>query len=236
LKKLYVLTLVLAIATTGAASGQSDTPAQGPGFAGGRITVTGTGHVQAPPDMAEISLGVTTQAQSASEALASNNAAMAAVFARLEQAGIAPRDMQTAQLNVMPNWAHSSGEAPPVITSYTAQNMLNVTLRNIDSLGLVLDAAVQDGANTLHGISFGQTEPPHAAARGLAVQDARARAETIAAAANVRLGKIIDISEGNFEAAPSMMRLGAVQDSAVPLAGGEVAISAQVRMVFEIIE
>jgi uncharacterized protein YggE len=95
---------------------------------------------------------------------------------------------------------------------------------------------VQDGANTLHGIRFGQASPPYDQARQLAVQDARSRAETMAAAAGLRLGAVLEISEAGVDSPAPMMRMGAVQDMAVPLAGGEVTLSAQVRMVFELIQ
>jgi len=234
LKTIYILLAIFSFAAASPAMAQPSAAAQN--SAGGRIMVVGMGAVQALPDMAEISLGVTTQSPSAAAALQANSAAMTAVMARLAQAGLAPRDMQTAQLNLLPNWHNSNTDAAPRITGYTAENMLNITLRDLGNLGAVLDAAVQDGANTLHGIRFGQASPPYDQARQLAVQDARSRAETMAAAAGLRLGAVLEISETGVDSPAPMMRMGAVQDMAVPLAGGEVTLSAQVRMVFELIQ
>lgn len=204
----------------------------------GQITVTGIGTAQAVPDMASISLGVTSQGDSAAAALSANSTAMAAVMARLTQAGIAARDLQTANLQLSPNWVQSDDMQSPQIMGYTANNMLTAQVRDLAVLGSVLDAAVQDGANTLQGVSFAQSnpKPAQAEARASAVQDARARAAEIASAAGISLGKIISITEGGEYTPPVPMMRMALQDSGVPVAGGEISLSSQVSMVFEIVQ
>ena len=201
------------------------------------ISVTGEGVVEAAPDIATISLGVTTEAPTAAEAMAANSAALAAVLDRLRAAGVEDRDLQTSNLTLNPNWVgYDSGKAP-TISGYTASNMLTVRVRALASLGTVLDSAITDGANTLNGVTFGVAEPRPALdeARKKAVADAIARATLLAAAAGAKLGPVMSIMESSGFAPPQpMFRMEASSDSAVPVAGGEVGLTASVTMVFEI--
>ena len=203
------------------------------------ITVTGEGRVDQAPDMATVSLGVTTEGATAAEALGANSAEIAKVLERLGSAGIAPRDVQTTGLSVNPNWRNNSSGEAPKISGFIANNGVTVRVRALDGLGAVLDAAVQDGANQLNGVEFGLQEPRPAQdeARRRAVADARARAELLAEAAGVKLGAIRSISETMGAPMPMpafRMAADAVAGAPVPVAAGEVATTANVTIVWEI--
>jgi len=199
------------------------------------LSVTGTGTVEAVPDLATLTIGVTTSRETAAAALAANNTALQAVLDRLTAAGIAARDMQTSNLSLHPDWSGQDGAAP-AISGYVASNLLTVRVRALEGLGTILDAAVADGANTLHGLGFGLADPEPAlnAARREAVADARARAELLAGAAGVTLGRILSISEGG----PSLdqMPVFRAEASGVPVAQGELGLTANVTLVFELVE
>lgn len=200
------------------------------------ITVTGTGTVEAAPDVATLTIGVTTQGETAAVALSSNTAALEAVMGRLTAAGIEARDMQTSNLSLNPNWTGYDTNSP-TISGYVAANMLTIRVRQLDGLGAVLDAAVADGANTLNGLSFGLADPVPALneARKEAVADARAKAELLAAAAGVKLGRIASISEaGSASPEPAPMFRAEASLAPVPVAGGELGLSASVTIYFEI--
>jgi uncharacterized protein len=201
------------------------------------ITVTGTSTVEAAPDIATLTIGVTTQGDTAADALGANTVALEAVMARLTSAGIEARDMQTSNLSLNPNWTGYEANKP-TISGYVANNMLTIRVRQLDGLGSVLDAAVADGANTLNGLSFGLADPEPALneARKGAVQDARARAELLATAAGVKLGRILSISEAGAAPDPMPMFRAEASASAVPVAGGEVGLSANVTIFYEIVE
>lgn len=202
------------------------------------ITVSGEGSVEGAPDMAVLSLGVTTEGATATEAMSANSAALTAVLERLKAAGIADRDLQTSNLSLNPNWTGYDSGATPKIVGYTASNQLMVRIRDLPKLGEVLDAAITDGANTLNGISFGLSNPRPAMdeARTEAVADARARAELLVTAAGARLGKIVSINENGGYAQPAPMFRAAAEASPVPVQGGEVATTATVTIVFEIVQ
>jgi len=202
------------------------------------ITVTGEAMVAAIPDLAYVSIGVTEQAETAAEALRAMSLSMTAVMARLEAAGIAATDLQTGQLSLEPSYDHSSYDGVPEMTGFVATTMLNVRVRDLELLGAVLDAVVQDGANRLGGVSFDLTdrEPAMDAARRDAVAVARARAELFAEAAGVTLGALQSLSEQQNYGAPQQMfaRDMAVESMPVPMAAGEVYLSASVTLVYEI--
>lgn len=204
------------------------------------ITVTGSGQVEAKPDMARLSVGVTTEAKTASQAMADNSQRMAAVLQRLRDSGIAARDMQTRQLAVSPRMDRSGANRgePPTISGYGASNSLNVRIRDLAALGRILDDVLDSGANQFNGLTFGLSEPtPHLdEARRLAVADARRKAELYATAAGVTLGQVISVSEPGSAGPQPVARfeaMAAARDG-VPLAEGEVVTSASVVMIFAI--
>lgn len=199
------------------------------------ITVTGDGISEAAPDMATLSLGVTTTGATAAEALQANSAALAAVLERLRAAGVADRDIQTSSLSVNPNWSDYSSLGGQKITDFTAVNMVTVKIRALDTLGGVLDAAVADGANTLNGLTFGLQDPRPAmdAARTAAVEDAAAKARLMATAAGVTLGPIQSISEsGGYGGPAPMFKELAPSAAPVPVEAGALALQASVTVVW----
>lgn len=203
---------------------------------GAIVTATGTGTVEAIPDIATLSIGVTTQGDTAAASLAANSAAIASVMARLEADGVAAKDMQTSNLYLSPNWTGYETGAP-VISNYVASNMLTVTVRDLETLGSVLDSAVSDGANTLNGITFGIADPRPVLdeARKEAVADARLKAELLATAAGMKLGKIVSITESSAATMPYPM-YDMAESAPVPVAGGALGLSASVTIQYEISE
>lgn len=230
MRHLVALSLAAALALPLAGTALAEDPA--------RITVTGEGRVDVSPDLATISLGVTSEATTAAAAMSANSADLGRVLANLKAAGIADRDLQTSGLSLNPNWHSDDNGANQRIVGYIASNQLMVRVRALDRLGVVLDAAVQDGANTLNGLNFGLAQQDEALdeARKRAVADATHRALLLTAAAGVTLGRVVSIGEGGGYSSPEpMMRADAAMASApVPVAQGEVSLSTTVTMVWEI--
>lgn len=205
------------------------------------ISVSGMGEASAAPDQARISLGVTTEARNARDALRANSQAMQAIFDQMEELGIPEENIQTSNLSINPQYPpyNQNNPQPRRITGYQVSNTVSVLFEDLDAFGAGLDAIVSSGANELHGISFSisETDEMMTAARTSAVEDARARAETLAAAAGVTLGDVLSISEGGgYSPQPVYARM-AMNESAsfdVPVAAGEQTLSVSVNMVFEI--
>lgn len=202
------------------------------------ITVTGEASISATPDMATVSLGVTTEGKTAAEAMAANSKALATVIERLKGAGISDNDLQTSNLSLNPNWVGYEASSTPTIANYIAMNMLNVRVRDLASLGSVLDASIADGANTLNGITFEMTtpRPVQDEARRAAVADAAAKGALYAEAAGVKLGKILSISEQQNYGGPMPVFMEAKAASAVPVASGQIALQSAVTITYVIAE
>ncbi len=207
-----------------------------------RITVSGTGTALATPDMATITLGVTNQDAQASAAMDETSAAVTAILKRLEDMGLEARDVQTRDLSLSPVWANRAGQSgeAPEITGFTASNRVLVRVRDLENLGSIMDAVIEDGANDFGGLSFSVQEPKpmEADARAKAVADAIAKAEQLAQAANVTLGPVQEINEqvGGVRPVAEFSRINMADAASVPVAGGEVSVSVNVTMEFEIAE
>ncbi|MDZ7782498.1 MAG: SIMPL domain-containing protein [Halioglobus sp.] len=196
-----------------------------------RIAVTGEGRVDIPPDMAIVTMTVNREAPTAREAVSANSAAMEKVMSALQELGIEARDLQTAGFSIQPQYTRlprqpsEPGEATRKLTGYVVRNSLTVRVRAIDTVGEVLDKSVAVGINEGGSISFTNEDPSAALekARIRAVEDAIKKARTLAGAAGVRLGDVLEIGE-HSAGSPRPMQLAARSmeaGSAVPVAQGE---------------
>jgi uncharacterized protein YggE len=216
----------------------SATPGRADEILGRAIIVTGEGAVSAAPDMAELSAGVQTRAPTARAALDQNNVVMTRVRAALKTAGIADKDVQTAQLNVSPVYQrnNTTGERHP--DGYQVSNSVLVRVRALPTIGTLLDALVSAGANTLGSVRFliAHPQPLMDEARRRAVADAEHRAKALADAAGVHLGKVQRIDEGGVQVPRPLMAQAdfAMRSSAVPVATGEQEIRVTLSVRFGI--
>jgi uncharacterized protein YggE len=198
------------------------------------VTVAGTGTVSATPDMAEITTGVVTQASTAAQALAANSQAMERLLQTLGGLGVATRDIQTTNISVSPLRRQGRDGQPPEITGYEVTNQVRVKVRDLSSLGRVLDQQVGQGANLVYGIQFGQQEPAPLLdeARRRAMADARRKAELFAAAASLEVGRVVAVQEAGVAAPRPEMAPRMTMSAAVPVAPGEQEIRASVTVTF----
>lgn len=160
------------------------------------LSVNGIGRVTIVPDIAMINIGVRTEAEAVNDALEGNTAQANAIGRALQALGIEEKDIQTSNFNIYPNdrWNPMTGEVEG--RYFVVENSVNVTVRNLPSLGQVLHTVVEAGANSIYGITFNVEDRSAAVAeaRDLAIADAKAKAGAIAEAAGVQLGDIISIS------------------------------------------
>lgn len=212
-----------------------------PAYAG-TISIEGRGEISAAPDMATISSGVTTQGATAREALDANTKAMADLITELKAAGIESRDIQTSGFSVNPNYVYTDERddkgytLPPKINGYQVSNTVSVLVRDLKSLGTILDKSVTVGANTVNGVSFAVDDPSelYNQARKAAFADARAKAELYATAAGGRLDDIESISETQGFNDPQPYPMYAKADMAasapVPVEAGELTFAINVNV------
>lgn len=219
--------------------------AEGPALAEAVINVSGEGRATLAPDMAIVELSVVRQAETAAEALAANNKAMADVLAAISSEGVADKDLQTSGFTIQPQYKQtilkSGSYEPPQIVAYQVSNGVSVRVRDLGKLGLLIDKTVKLGVNDGGNIRFTNDNPDEAIkqARRNAMDEAIDKARTLAEAAGVKLGRVISINENFMRPMPMpqmMMRAAAPMDKAesVPIAAGENAYSVTVNIAYAI--
>jgi uncharacterized protein YggE len=224
-----------------AAQGEVATPAVTP-TPPATMSLSGHGAVTLVPDTASVSLGVTIDAESLSDAQAEATATMEAIIAAVRAAGIEERDIQTTDYGVSIIYDYDDSGNPERVIGYQVSNQIAVTVRDIEALGTLLDAVVAEGANQIYGISFFVEDTSAAAsqARTLAVEDAMRKADELAAAAGLEVARVTYITE-SYSPPPAPVYAGAAPaeaapGAAVPIQAGSTEVSVDVQMSFELRE
>ncbi|NVP31776.1 SIMPL domain-containing protein [Sphingomonas sanguinis] len=208
--------------------------------AGTVLDISAEGRTTRVPDIATIRAGVVSQGATAAAALSDNAQRMARVLAAVKRAGVADRDIQTAIVQLQPQYRYGDN-VPPAITGYQATNTLSIRFRDIAKSGSILDALVAQGSNQIEGPNLSIDKPDAALdeARADAVQRARARAELYAKAAGMRVTRIVSITENGADAGgpqpPMMIRTMAMRSDAMEktsIAPGERDVTVNVSVRF----
>lgn len=211
--------------------------------ADGTLTVSGEARVAAVPDIATITLGATGRGQTAIEAMNATSQAVDAILARLASLDVETRDIQTTQLRVSEQTRWDNDRQQDIFLGYYATNTVRVRVRDLDRIGELLSAVLDDGANDLQNLSFGLQEPREVEdeARRRAVRDAMAKATLYAEAAGVTLGAVRSIRDSAeplvssiVQAEPMVIVEEAPSARDVPVAAGEIEVRAEVTMIFAI--
>ncbi len=204
------------------------------------IGVNGTGSVYAEPDVAYIYIGVHTENEDPKAALNANTVQAQDVITAIKQTGIMDKDIQTSNFNVCPSVQYGAmGET--LGTVYMVDNTVNVTVRDLSTLGDLLEAVVSSGANSINGITFDILDKDSLAseAREKAVENARQQAKDVAEAAGVDLGELMYVSVYySGTTYPQYEGKGGggayASDMSVPVSAGRLVITAEVNMTFRI--
>ena len=205
------------------------------------IAVTGTGIVSVKPDIATVTVGVTESNESLEAAQNAVIDALSAMMKTVTDAGIAEKDVVTSGYNVSPIPNYDSDGNYIGVKGYQVSSSLTITVREIDSVGSLLDAVVKAGANQVWGISFSVDDPskPASEARKAAVADARQKADELATAAGAVVTGVVSIVESSSPS-PKAMEYAAPASAAdsvsrsVPVSTGTTDVEVDVQVVFEI--
>ena len=204
------------------------------------VTARGEGWVEVQPDAARISVGILVARTNVKKARAEAARQAEAIIAAVKQAGIAARDIQTSGYSVYPQRNIKVKGKPATIVSYDVRNTISVTVRELERLPELLDAATLSGANLISGPDFFIQSPEahEDEARRLAIASARRRAEVLATAVGAALGQVYSIDDGQSRGlaprggsrAYRMLREGL----ATPVESGTEQIIATVEVVWEL--
>ena len=204
------------------------------------ISVSGSASLATSPDVADIRLGVSLTRPTVGEARATVAATMTAVLDAVRAAGIEPADIRTSALSLDPHYQYDPAGEQKLI-GYRATNVVTVSARDLGRIATVVDAALEAGATSLDSLAFQIADPAplQAAARRAAVDDARARAETLAEASGVAIIGVISITEmesgGGQPHLPGVARFrAAAAASPTPIEAGSSEVSISVAIVYAI--
>jgi uncharacterized protein YggE len=203
------------------------------------VTVTGEGIVKTAPDRAWVTIAAESRSRNPKEAQAQNAKAMAGVHEKLAALGLPKDAIRTVGYDLQLEFDWTSGKQVP--RGYVARNSLEVRVDEVDRLGEVMDAAVATGATSIHSLRFDlkKRDAMEREALRLAVVDARARAEAVAAGAGTTIGRVVRIEESGAQIVPPprpMMARMAAEDAqqTTPVAPGELEIRGQVTLTVSI--
>jgi len=199
------------------------------------ITVTGNGKVATQPDYVQLRFEVSTEGKDVSEAQQQNAIIMNSVIQSILALNIPKEDIQTVAYNVTANYDYIEGKQ--VFRGYEVTNAITVKVKDISQVGIVIDTAVQNGANRISSIQFGIENPDasYQQALRLALKDAQTKAKTIAETMKLTLHPqpIEIVEEREAQAVPFKSVAMADQSQVTPIEQGKITISAAVRVKFQ---
>jgi uncharacterized protein len=204
------------------------------------ITVSATESIDAAPDLAIVSAGVSTLAPTAVAALQTNSAKMTRMVAAVRSAGVAERDIQTRGISINAEYSYVNNAQQ--FRGYRASNTVSIRSRDIPGLGRFLDALVAAGGNQIEGPSFTIDKPAAliAKARSQAVASAQVSAEELARSAGYKHARLLALSDSTSRAFAGSLRTFDVQEAPVavsappPVAPGEVSTSVTVTATYRL--
>jgi uncharacterized protein YggE len=201
------------------------------------ISVAAGGKVTVVPDVARLSVGVTVTRPSVKAARSGAAGVITNIVAAIKGLGVAEADIQTSGLSLYPQYARGSSTR---ITGYTIGQQLQITVRDLDKAGDVVDAATAKGATEVNGISFELADPAKAMndARASAIAAAQVSAQAMAAAGHVTLGSVVSITDVTpytpIYTGALRSLAAAAPDMVTPIQAGTQDVSVTVNVVFEI--
>jgi uncharacterized protein YggE len=245
-KILFLAGVLIFAVLLSACSGAAASPAQAPlaaneenGESDRTLSVSGSGKVTLTPDIAYITVGVHTEGKNAAEAVAENNNTTQAVTGVLLDAGVDDKDIKTTNFSIYPQQQYDDQGKPTGEIIYIVDNSVFVTVRDLDTVGELLNDVVDAGANSIRGIQFDVEDKTDALAEAqeMAVANAQAQAENLAQAAGVELGPIKSINAfGGVIPGPKFEGLGGgamiAEAAAVPISPGEMTVTTDVSIIY----
>ena len=238
IKSIWMITGLLSILALSACAAPA-TVSSNAGSANIRqLTASGTGEVYLTPDVAYVNIGIHTQSENVADALNDNNAQAQAIATALKELGVEEKDIQTSAFNVYPSPQYSPVTGEVTSTLYAVDNTVYVTVRDLQSLGKMLDEVVRSGANNINGIQFDVIDQSAALteARQKAIASAKATAQELAQAAGVQLGDLQTLSVYPTSNASPVYEKGfggATANSQVSVACGQLVITVNADVTYQ---
>jgi uncharacterized protein len=209
------------------------------------FSASGEGKVTAVPDQATVAVGVTQASTTVVDAQEKTNKTTDKIIQDVKKLGLLDKDIKTTNYSVSPNYSNEImpmiGNRQQNITGYTVTQNLEIKVKPIDKVNKVVDAATADGANLVGGVNFtfsdSLSKSLEQQATKQAIDEAKVKAQTLASAAGVNLGKIINVVESSNQPRP-LMAAGITnktdQSTSTNIAPGENTLTVDVTIYYEI--
>ncbi|MEZ0396461.1 MAG: SIMPL domain-containing protein [Anaerolineales bacterium] len=205
------------------------------------LNVTGVGTVYLSPDIAYLYMGVHTEDADISAAVDENNRQTQAVVNALTAMGIAASDIQTSNFSVWGSQQYDPVTGTQAGIIYMVDNTVYVTVRDLDKLPDVLDAAISAGANNINSLQFDVADKSAALqeARQLAMENANRLAAELADNAGLELGEIQTLSYSDslpvsYGYGYGMGGGGGEGGAATPISPGQLPLTVYLTITYEI--
>lgn len=205
------------------------------------LSVTGHASLNKPADQLHLNIAVVTEGETAESALNANNKKMQSVIAALDSKGFSKKEFSTGQFNVTPVYSPYPKNPPPDwtqhIIGYTVNNTLTIKSDKINQVGELIDAVTQAGIDSIDRIGFELKDSRLYRQEAItsATENAMEDAKSLATAANVALGRILQIQLDNAALPePRFKSYTASFDRSTPIEAGDVSVNAKVTIVYEI--
>lgn len=157
-----------------------------------RFAVNGSGTVYAKADIANIEVGLKTEAKkTAAEATVENTNKMNSIIAELKKIGIDEKDIKTTNYNLNPVYNYTNQKGQELVGYEVSQN-LTLKIRDLSKIGEVIAKTTEKGANQVGNINFTIDDEYNLKnqARELAIKKAQEKAKMIADQAGMKLGEV----------------------------------------------
>ncbi|WP_332629002.1 SIMPL domain-containing protein [Halalkalibacter flavus] len=197
------------------------------------LKVIGEGSVTAAPDRVQILLGAITEEATVQSAQQENATIISAVIEAITGLGVPQESIQTSTYRIDPQYDFIEGEQ--VFRGYRVAHILQITLDQVEQSGAIIDAAVQQGANTVPSITFTFQDPSTFYQEALveAIENANQKATIMSNTIGVSLNPIpLRVTEINKQAAVPYPTVLSAQAAVTPIQEGELTITAAVEVEF----
>lgn len=208
------------------------------------ITVVGEGSAPVEPDIAVANIGVQVANSDVQVASSETQEIMNAVLAAIQEQGVAEEDIQTSGFSIFADFGPAGPTGEQAQTPlYRVSNNVNATIRDLDQVAAVLDAAIGAGANNIFGVNFSIDDPSAAAsaARAQAIENAQAKAQDLAQLTGLQLGNVVSVSEiigsrGGFYGSSGLaaMSQAGLGGGGGPIAPGQLNINVQLEVIYSV--
>ena len=203
------------------------------------LSLSASAEKKVAPNIAYLSVAVTTQGPVAKDAAIQNATQMKAVVDALQKVLGTAGKFQTGSYQINPSYKYDETTRKSILTGYEVTNQVRIETANLDGLGLLIDTVTKAGANQVQSLQFGRTDMDALTTEVTvtAIQKAKADAAKMAAGAGVSLGNIMEINTNGNGPTPiykEMRMMATAADAQTPVVPGEISVTSSVAMVFAI--